>query len=165
MRKLLTIATIVFVTANAYALPASPESVETLLAITKTESLLDSMYANLEQVMRQGMSQSVQGKTLDPEQQRILDAMPGKFMVLARQELSWEKLKPLYVQLYRDTFEQDEVDGLIEFYKSPAGHALVAKMPVLMQKMMVLTQSQFQSLLPKVMAAINSAMAEAKIRK
>ena len=123
MRKLLTILAAVLFTTNVYALPASPESVETLLAVTKTESLMDSMYANMEQVMRQGMNQSVQGQTVSSEQQRILDAMPTKFVALARQELNWEKLKPLYVQLYLDTFEQDEVDGLIAFYNSRAGQA------------------------------------------
>jgi uncharacterized protein len=147
---------------NAHASPASRESVEKLLSATKAESLMDSMYGGIEQMMRQGMSQSLQGKSLGPEQQRILDAVPTKFTTVMRQEMSWEKLKPSYIQIYQETFEQDEVDGLNAFYASPAGQAYVSKMPVVLQKSMALSQTLMQSLIPKMKAVMNEAMAEAK---
>ena len=162
MCKLLTFAAL-FVTLNAGATPASQESVEALLAATKTESMMDSMYSGMEQMMRQGMHQAIQGKTLSPEQQRIVDAVPSKFFAVVREELGWEKMKPQYVQLYRETFEQDEVDGLLAFYASPAGQAFVNKMPLIMQKSLALSQSLMQSLVPKMTAAMKDAMAEAKI--
>lgn len=165
MRIPLLIGTLVFVAANAWADPASQESVETLLAATRAESTMDSMYGMVEQAMRQGMQQAVQGKTLSPEQQRVLDAVPGKFIAVMREEFNWPKMKPLYVQLYRDTFDQEEIDGLIAFYRSPTGQAFVAKMPVVMQKSIALSQSQLQTFLPKMRAAMEQAMAEAKIAK
>ena len=67
------------------------------------------------------------------------------------------------MQLYRDTFEQEEVDGLLVFYASPAGQAYVNKMPVVMQKSMALSQSLMQSIIPKMTAAMQDAIAEAKI--
>ncbi len=72
------------------------------------------------------------------------------------------KVKPQYIRLYQETFDQDEVESLIHFYKSPAGQAFVKKMPILTQKTMAMTQSQLQSLLPKVRAAIAGARAEYK---
>ena len=72
-------------------------------------------------------------------------------------------MKPLYVQLYRDTFEQEEVDGLLAFYASPTGQAFVNKMPMVMQKSMALSQSLMQSIIPKMTAAMKDAMAEAKV--
>ena len=148
---------------NAYAAPASQESVENLLVATKVESMMDSMYSGMEQVMRQGMEQGIQGKPISPEQQRILNAMPAKFVVVMREEMNWQKIKPLYVQLYRDTFEQEEVNELLVFYASPAGQALLNKMPVVMQKSFALSQQLMQSVLPKMQAAMKDAMAEAKV--
>lgn len=147
----------------AQAAPASQQSIEALLTVTKTESLMDSMYAGMDQMMRQSMAQTLKGKSLSAEQQRKLDAVPAKFVAVMREEMSWQKMKPLYVQMYRETFEQEEVDGMLAFYASPAGQALINKMPVVMQKSMALSQSLMQSFLPKMMTALESAMADAKV--
>ena len=163
MRKLIAIAATIFIALDASAGPPNQESVEALLAVTKTEAIMDSMYGSIEQMMRQGVQQSVQGKTLSSEQQRILDAVPARFVAVMREEFNWAKMKPMYVQLYRDTFEQEEIDGLVAFYRSPTGQAFVNKMPLVMQKAMAMAQSQMQTLIPKMKTAIESAIAEAKV--
>jgi hypothetical protein len=166
MKRLLAIATLAAALAaslSAHAIPASQESVEKLLAVTKVESTLETMYSGIEQVMRQSMKQAAQGKPLSPEQQRVFDTVPARFVAVMREEMNWQKMKPLYVQLYRETFEQEEVDGLLVFYASPAGRAFVNKMPIVMQKSMALSQSLMQSVIPKMTAAMKDAMTEAKI--
>jgi hypothetical protein len=109
------------------------------------------------------MQQAAQGKTLTAEQQRIFDAVPARFVAVMRAEFGWAKMKPMYVQLYRDTFEQEEIDGLIAFYRSPVGQAFTSKMPLIMQKSMALTQAQMQTFIPKMKAAMEGAIAEAKV--
>jgi uncharacterized protein len=162
MLKLVTLAAL-FVAMNAHAAPASQESVEKLLIDMKTESTLESVFGGMEQSMRQSMMQSTQGQPITPEQQHYFDALPPKFLAIMREEMNWGKLKPMYVQLYRETFEQNEVDDLLVFYASPAGKAFVNKMPVVMQKSLAISQSLMQSSMPKMMAAIKDAMAEAKV--
>ena len=162
MRKLLASAALLNAL-NAYATPASQESVENLLAATKVESMMDSLYMNMEQMMRQGIGQAIRDKPLNQEQRRVIDAMPAKFVAVMREEVSWQKMQPLYVQIYRDTFEQEEVDGLLAFYASPAGQAYVNKMPIVMQKSMAISQSVLQLLQPKMTAAMKDAMAQAKV--
>jgi len=163
MSKLITIVVAIFLSLDVCAGPPNQESVEALLAVTKVESMMESMYGSAEQMMRQAMQQAVKGKTLSSEQQRVLDIVPAKFIAVMREELNWEKLKPMYVQLYRDTFEQEEIDGLLAFYRSPAGQAFVNRMPLVMQKAMAMGQSQMQAIIPKMMTAIQSAIAEAKV--
>jgi hypothetical protein len=165
MRKCLAIAAALFIAVDASAAPPSQESVEALLAVTKTQTMMDSVYGNVEQMMRQGVQQAAHGETLSAEQQRVLDAVPARFVAVLREEFNWEKMKPMYVQIYRDSFDQEEIDGLVAFYRSPAGQALVNKMPGVMQKSMAMAQSQMQALLPKMKAAIDNAIAEAKISK
>jgi len=165
MKKLAVAAAAFLLAGNLHAAPASPQSVEAVLEVTRVQSMLNTMYANLEPMMRQAMQQSVGGRTVSAEEQRLLDALPAKFAALMREELAWEKLKPLYVQVYAESFEQEEIDALLVFYRSPAGQALIAKMPVVMQKSMTLVQGQMQSFLPRMQKAIDEAMAEAKKQK
>ena len=164
MRKLLAFA-VLLIACSAHAAPASEESIDKLLAITKTEALMESMYGSMEQVMRKSLAQAMQGKPVSEEQQRFLDGVPVRFVAVMKEELAWAKLKPQFVQLYRDTFEQEEIDGLIAFYGSPAGQALIHKMPVVMQKSMAMMQSMMQSISPKMMAAVKEALAQAKLAK
>lgn len=76
MRRLLASAALL-ASLNAPAAPASEESVEKLLAATKVEAMLDTLYASMEQVMRQGMKQTVQGMQASPEQQGVLMQCPS----------------------------------------------------------------------------------------
>jgi hypothetical protein len=64
--------------------------------------------------------------------------------------MGWDKLEPIYIKLYTDTFSQSDIDGILKFYKTPAGSALLKKMPLLMQNLMQLMTAQMQELLPKL---------------
>ena len=113
--------------------------------------------------MKTGMQQLAAGKTLSPEQQRVLDAVPAKFAAVMREEFTWASLRPAIVQLYRETFDQSEIDGLIAFYRSPVGQAFVSKMPIVMQKSMQVSQERMKVIVPKMRAAMEQAMADAKL--
>jgi len=165
MKHLLaTFAVSLFASAVAAA-PASQASVEELLDLTRAESLISEMYPQVEQIMRQSMKAALVDKAPTAAQQRVLDAMPGKFIAIMREELNWAKLKPQFTQIYQETFEQEEIDGLIAFYKSPAGQAYVGKMPSVMQRTMALSQEQMKVILPKMQAAIRDAIAEVEAVK
>jgi uncharacterized protein len=159
MRKLIALI-LTAVTLQVQAAPPSQESIEQLFVLTKTEATLESVYSNMEKVMRNMMAQSTQGKSLTQAQQQLADNFPAKIIAMMREEMGWEKMKPQYMQLYRDTFNQDEVNGLIDFYKSPTGQAYANKMPELTQRSMALSQQMTQSLMPKIIAAVNQSMAQ-----
>ena len=152
-------------TSIVHSAPPSPDSIEALLAATRAEKLVDTMLANVDQVMRQSMAAGVQGQQFSAEQQRVIDGARAKFVQVLREELTWDKLRPLYVQIYQETFTQEEIDGLIAFYNSPAGVAFVEKMPVVMQKSMSITQSRLGPMMEKMKAAMQQAIAEARAAK
>ena len=145
--------------------PPTLESVEALLVATKSESLTESVSANMENTLRQGLTQSIAGKKLTPQLQRFVDNAPRQFAEAMKEELSWTTLKPMYVQLYQETFTQEEVDGLIAFYRSPAGEALTNKMPIVAQKTMQLVQSRLAPIMEKMRIITAKAMAEAQANK
>lgn len=142
------------------AAPASQESIESLLTVTKTEALIDSISVAMDQMMRQGINEALQGKSLNEDQQRVVNIAIARYVALMKEEISWQKVKPLYVQLYRETFVQSEVDGMLAFYATPAGKAVIEKMPIVMQKSMALSQSMFQSIMPKMKTALEDVLKE-----
>ncbi|NJL30029.1 MAG: DUF2059 domain-containing protein [Thermoanaerobaculia bacterium] len=73
-------------------------------------------------------------------------------MDLVAQELDWEKVKGDYISLYAETFTEEEMAGILAFYKSPAGKAFVEKQPALMQRSMELSQRMMMSIMPKIQA-------------
>lgn len=165
MKKFLAAASIALcaLSSASYAAVPTTESINTLLQITHTQNLLESVYGSMEQTMRQSMQQMSAGQTLSDEQKRVMDATPKKFAEVMRQEFTWAKLQPIYVNIYQESFTQEEIDGLIAFYRSPAGDALVKKMPLVLQKSMGAMQGMLGPMAEKMKAAMQEAMAEAKI--
>jgi hypothetical protein len=147
------------------AAPPTGESIDTLLTVSKSELRLESIYETMEQAMRQGMAQASVGQTVSAEQQRVLETAPKRFADVMRNEFTWESLKPMYIEIYRDTFTQDEIDGLIAFYQSPIGIVFVNKMPEVMQRSMASMQSRLQPMMEKMRAAMRQAIEEAKVSK
>jgi hypothetical protein len=73
--------------------------------------------------------------------------------------LSWDSLLPVYMRTFRASFTQSEIDGVIKFYKTPAGRAYVNKMPVVMQNVMQEMQGFIKPLQEK-MAVIQKETAQ-----
>ena len=150
-----------------YTLPCnaaapSDESIRSLFTLMQAESLMESVYASLEPAMRQGLAQATSGKELTAEQQRVLERAPQRMSVLMRTELSWAKLEPMQISIYRDSFEQSEIDGLIDFYRSRLGQTFVNKMPMATQKAITAMQNYMQKVMPKIQAAMQEVLMEAK---
>lgn len=165
MRALvLIVAAVALRPVTAFCEPASEQSIEQLLVLTKTQAMMDAAYGLVAQQMRQGMQQAMAGKTLTPAQQQFVDSFPAKFVETMKADFNWESLRPTIVQVYRDTFDQAEIDGLVAFYKTPAGQAYASRAPQLAQKMNAALQTRIQQFVPKMQAALRSAITEAQLQ-
>jgi hypothetical protein len=165
MRKFIVLVAAAAVFAAAHAATPTEASINALLVAGKTEKVLDGFYTYVTQSMRQGMHAALSDKQLTDAQKNALDAVPTKFEQVMRQEMNWDKLRPLYVQIYRETFTQSEIDGLTAFYKSPTGSAYIDKMPVVMQKSQKMMQEHFAPLAAKMNAAVEQAISDARAAK
>jgi uncharacterized protein len=128
----------------------SEQSVRELLSLMQTHNILESVIAQTNNEAVNAISTASEGKALTEEQKRVLTESRSRAMELVRQHLNWETLEPMVIGAYRDTFTQQEIDGMLKFYRSPSGQAVVAKMPQVMQRMMVQMQGQIQTLAPKL---------------
>ncbi len=81
-------------------------------------------------------------------------------MTAMKEVLDWNKLEPMYVRVYQKSFTQEEVDGLIAFYRTPAGQALINKMPVVMQNMMTEVQQMMHPMMQAMKRMQQEVVAE-----
>jgi uncharacterized protein len=136
--------------ALAQNVPPSEASLKELMKITNISSLMDASMKQIEAMMRADGEKLTKGHTFTPEQKQILDDMYSQMTAVVTSGMSWEKLEPTMIDLYRQVYTQKEVDGMLAFYKTDAGRALIQKMPALMQATMQLMQRNIASTMPKM---------------
>jgi len=130
--------------------PPTEESIQEFLNLSNVRQLLDQMKVQMNTFMTTAMRDAQQGQTLTPERQAVVDRMKEKMVAAINESLNWDTMMPLYVHTYQASLTQDELDGMVEFYKSPAGQAYVKKMPLIMQNVMVEMQGMLKPLQQKL---------------
>lgn len=132
---------------SAAATPPSEASVKQLLEVAQARKLVDSVMSQMDTLLLQTIQQATQGKEVPPKIQKEIDKQQAEVTRLMKELLDWSKLEAMYVRIYQKTFSQQEVDGMIAFYKTPAGQAVIAKMPSAMQN----TMDEMQQMMLPVM--------------
>jgi uncharacterized protein len=128
----------------------------------QTSKLLDNISVQFDTAMQASIQQALAGKQVSPEKQAILDDMRAKMVKLFGDNLQWKQLEPMFIDIYEKTFSQSEVDGMLSFYKTDAGRALIAKMPLAMQNSMQAMQSQMAPLMQQVQQLQNETIEKLK---
>lgn len=141
---------LLLVSATASATPASEESVKQLMVVTQSQKLLDGMQKQIDALMTNAVRQGLQGKTPSLKQQQAIEKFKNSIAAVVKEQLSWEKQEPMYVRLYRQTFTEEEITGMLAFYKTPAGQAVINKMPALMLQTLAEIQKQTVEMAPKM---------------
>ncbi len=154
MRYLISFFLIMACALMTQAAQLSDSSVNELIRAMQLETLLNQALKQMDEGMSKGMEQglqkSIQGKELNSTQKTAVEKFRTKFEQTVKEELSFAKVKDIYVQSYKETFTQQEVDGITAFYRSPAGKAFTEKYPAAMQKANSLMQSRISPLTVKL---------------
>ncbi|MFZ6843485.1 DUF2059 domain-containing protein [Undibacterium sp. RuTC16W] len=150
--KLVFLLTLGVFLSNAHAEDTKPteESIKQLFVMTNTGSLIQSVSSQLDAMMKSVRDKSLKGSKPTEEQEKALDKFQKKIVVIFKEEMSWDKLEPTFIKIYSDSLTQEEVDGMIVFYQSKAGIALIKKMPTIMQSSMGLMQKQMLPMMKKM---------------
>ena len=160
MKALALLACALFLSTPVFAQTASKESIDRLLKAANVEQMLTSIHAQLDTTMKAAMTQALSNQNAGADAQQYADAFSKKMSEEVKAELSWEKMRDLYQQVYAESFTQPEVDGLIAFYESPAGKAFVAKMPTVMQKSMALMQQRMTPMVQHLQQSLQETVQE-----
>ncbi len=142
--------------------PASDASIREMLELTNARQIIEGVKGQMGAMMNTAMQNATKGQTLTPDRQAVIDRMSAKMSAVASDMLTWDALLPIYMRTYRDSFTQDEIDGVIKFYKSAAGQAYVKKLPLVMQNVMREMQGVMKPAQEKMMAIQRETMQELK---
>lgn len=137
-------------TLPVFAAAPSEESLKELLTVTNAKQLLESGLSRIDSAMQQALQRSLRGKKLEPADQKAIDDMRVRMVALMKQEMSWDIVEPMFIDVYKQSLTQDEVDGMLKFYKTDAGQAVIKKMPLVMRHTMQSVQKRMMEIMPKV---------------
>lgn len=87
---------------------------------------------------------------IPPQEQEKVRKFQNEIFDIYEKEFSWEKLKDDYIKIYAGTFNEKELQGLVDFYNSPLGKKIIAKQPELMRQSMQVMQKQLRVIIPKI---------------
>jgi len=137
---------------------AKNQAVEELLELTHIENSVTEIRGQMAAMLAAQLRNT-----------KVPEAMRDKLLRFQQQitelifeELSFTKLRPSYVESYAETFTVDELNGLVEFFKTPVGRAYVDKMPMLSKHIMALAQKRVVNIAPRIKTLSDEFVAELK---
>jgi uncharacterized protein len=162
--KFLTTLLLAVLALPALAQDAKPtaESVRQLFEAMHSSSMVDSYMKQVETTMRTALQQATAGQTPNARQKKMMEDLQTRIMALVKEQLNWADLEPSMIEVYRVTFTQREIDGMLKFYHSEAGKAVITKLPTVMQESMARIQGRVNSLTPRIMQLEQETAAQIK---
>ena len=113
--------------------------VEQLMQLSNAEQAIKVVFEQMKSAQIAQLRKNVDVPTQDTS---AAEEIQTRIMDLIASNMSFEKLKPTMIKAYMDVFTEDEIDGILGFYQSPAGRAMLQKSPQVMIRMMGATQQQ-----------------------
>jgi hypothetical protein len=136
--------------------------VRAVLAAAHLKTTVDGYGTQVEASMRAAVQHELADQPLNTEQRAIMDRMQDRMVALMREEMDWQRMEPQVIELYRNTFTQSEVNGMLKWYSSPTGRAVIAKQPLVTQQMADYAQERVQDVVPKLMQMQKETIAQLK---
>jgi uncharacterized protein len=149
-RLALLLALVICLPLTAHADEASRRAkAQEMLTLLHMDRLMDQMMNGVTEQMS-AMTKQLGGNNLKPQDQAKIDEFQKKVFQLVQSQMSWKALEPDYIDIYAKNFTDEQLDAILAFYKSPAGVALVEKLPTLTTQGMQLAQTKMAALQPQL---------------
>jgi hypothetical protein len=142
--------------------PPSDASIQELLTLTQSEELINGMKPQLNAMISSSINEVSRGKQMTPERQAVIDRMREKMVAAFDESINFQSMQMITLRVYQATYTQDEVNGLIAFYKTPAGQALINKKSVMMQNMLAEMQTLMRPVTQRMIQIRSEADQEIK---
>jgi uncharacterized protein len=153
MQRILRIMAVIFLSIApiARADEASKHAkVKELFQLTYMESRVQQAKAAAMAQARAFATQYLTSFDLPEDQKKDATVYYEKLYALVATKYDWNKLEPAYEQIYVDLYTEQEIDGILAFYKSPVGHAFLSKTPEATGKMLEISEQQMRLLTPQI---------------
>jgi len=119
---------------------------EKFLTLAHADKLGTPVYMQVQQMFAERFAQ----KKAPAAKQNVLESYQAKANAALDSAIGWNKLKPKMVDLYTQTFTEQELKDLVKFYESPLGKKVLTQMPKVTQQSAQLTQQSLEPAVPVV---------------
>ncbi|WDY59316.1 DUF2059 domain-containing protein [Pseudomonas sp. PSKL.D1] len=119
---------------------------EKFLTLANADKLGTPVYMQVQQMFAQRFAQT----KAPASKQSVLESYQAKANAALDSAIGWNKLKPKMVDLYTQTFTEQELKDLVKFYESPLGKKVLTQMPKVTQQSAQLTQQSLEPAVPVV---------------
>ncbi|MFI8740299.1 DUF2059 domain-containing protein [Stutzerimonas zhaodongensis] len=134
---------------------------ERFLELVNADRLAVPVYAQVQQMFAERFEQ-----TQAPASKRaLLERYQSKADAALDKAIGWEQVKPDLIKLYTETFTEQELSQLNDFYESALGKKMLTKLPELNARSAQVTQAKLQSAVPQVNKLLAEMTAELDTQK
>jgi uncharacterized protein len=120
-----------------------------MMTLLKTEHMVVQIADSIRKQVADAATQVV-GADPSPEKKAKLDDFEKQASQTVDEQLSWKAMEGPFTDIYVKSFTEEEMDAIITFYKSPAGVALLGKMPTVNDEVARFGQSKMVVLQPQL---------------
>ena len=131
---------------------------EQLFMLLRMDTMMDQLMGGVKKQVQQitGSMPGVDQAT--PEQKKQIADFQQRVMDTVNQKIGWKALEPDFITLYAGTYTEEELDGIVTFYKSPVGQRMIEKTPELTAKSTQITQQKMTELQPVLSQMVQDFM-------
>ena len=140
----------------------SESSILELLTVMDARKAVEAMKGQVNGLMQSTMREALKGQEITPAERQVIQKSMAEMQASMSEVLSWGKLEPIYLRIYQRSLTQEEVNGMIAFYKTPVGAAMINKMPVILQNTMQEVQAMMGPMMQRMQQAQERLLAELK---
>jgi hypothetical protein len=144
-------------TAAAQTPPVDPKIgvVDEILAAQNLDQTVKQMFGQIQAALGQQIQAAIP-RDLPPTVDRaamMKEVADFQSQVMAKiaEQLTAERMKPGFEKIYSEEFTLEELQGIRDFQKSPAGQAMIRKQPAIAARGMQVGQDLMRSILPEIM--------------
>jgi hypothetical protein len=143
---------------------AKRAKVQEFLGLLHMDRTMKQMMNGMRQQVSTMTSQMI-GDHATAQQKAQLARFQNQVFDFVNTRMGWKSMEPEYVELYAETFSDEELDGIIAFYKTPAGVSMIAKTPELTQKSLAISQKKMAEVMPDLQKMIQDFAASTANQK
>lgn len=98
------------------------------MTLQQTQKIVQQIADNIIRQVDEAADRAA-GADATPEQKAKVEDFKKTAAQVIDAKLGWVAMKPTVTDLYMKSFTEDQLDSIIAFYKTPAGAALLEKLP------------------------------------
>jgi hypothetical protein len=124
--------------------------VQEMLNLLHIDRTMDQLMDLFEKEAAAATNAKLNSQGASADRKTRMDAFQKQLFDFIESQIGWKSMQAEYIDLYANTFTEDEIDGMLAFYKSPAGVAMINKTPELMTKSSTMVQKKMLAIEPQI---------------